>query len=73
MRIVGCLVASFLISFAFLFAPQVAQARTYEQECRVAHGALKWDPVGLRWCCQKFECLDFKCRQSRKTVLWCKP
>jgi hypothetical protein len=65
----------FLLSAVFVFGdflasiPSPAHAVTYEAQCTTDGGKLKWDGVGLRWCCSK---VQKWLRHPKVVILWCK-
>lgn len=60
-----------LLAVAMLMAqPNFAQA-SYESQCKLDHGSLNWDGVGLRWCCSKVSWFGSSHRPHRR-ILWCK-
>ena len=44
-------------------------AATYEAQCAADGGKLKWDGVGLRWCCSK---VQRWLKRPKVVTLWCK-
>ena len=62
------------MSIMLIFESSPAAAATYEQQCKgLGLGySLRWDGVGLRWCCQKHQCLDMSCKKSKTFIAWCK-
>lgn len=66
----------FLISTALVFGatlavqPQTAQAGAYDDQCKASGGtSLKWDGVGLWWCCTKVQRF---LKRPKVVTLWCK-
>jgi hypothetical protein len=64
----------FLLSAVFVFGGFLASSRpahavTYEAQCTTDGGKLKWDGVGLRWCCSQ---VQKWMRHPKVVILWCK-
>ena len=72
MRIAGFVAFSFFflaLSVFWISQPRLAHAAklTYDDQCKAAHGALKWDGNGLCWRCTKRNPVTLK-----TYTLWCK-
>jgi hypothetical protein len=62
--------ASVLAVAMLMSQPDFAQA-SYESQCKLERGSLKWDGVGLRWCCWKATAIRLR-NHSERRIAWCK-